>query len=145
MGRMLEQGSWKARWWYKCMRIQLLPRNALWNHCSDVSRWWFLCELLWRWHIAGGFHIARITERHRIRCNYCGKERHISLWRLLLKRMFSDRFYDVCPYCHKTSCYLLAFRTVHDSTDNRERTANRQKLWDNRLWNVVNVYTLSLK
>lgn len=68
-----------------------------------------------------------------VRCNYCGNQDRILLWKLLiLLGLGKTKYYYTCPRCHKTSCLLLLFRTVHDSTDKKEKEMNRQKMWDDR-------------
>ena len=68
-----------------------------------------------------------------VRCNYCGNQSQISLWKLLfLLGLGKNKYYYTCPRCHKTSCFLLMFRIVHDSTDKKEKEINKQKLWDDR-------------
>lgn len=68
----------------------------------------------------------------KMRCNYCGREKKVALWRILVKRIFKERWYDTCPRCHKTSCYRLLPHVIHDATDKKEKSMNKD-LWDNRI------------
>ena len=69
----------------------------------------------------------------KMRCNYCGREKEVALWRILIKRIFKNRWYDTCPRCHKTSCYRLFPHVVHDSTDKKEKQLNKDIQWDDRI------------
>lgn len=72
-------------------------------------------------------------KKYVIRCNYCGATHTRWEWWLKLKTIFGDRIYHTCSVCHHTSCYRYFFRLVHDSTDGKERTNNKNKLWDDRM------------
>lgn len=71
-------------------------------------------------------------QKIRMRCNYCGREKEVALWRILVKRIFKERWYDTCPRCHKTSCYCLLPHVIHDATDKKEKAMNKD-LWDDRI------------
>lgn len=72
-------------------------------------------------------------KSRELRCNYCGSTHRRPYWFLLLYHLFRDRYYLVCDVCHRTNCYLLGLRVVHDSLDKREKELNRERLWDKRV------------
>ena len=74
-----------------------------------------------------------IMEFRELKCGYCGSVHRRPLWFLKLYNIFRDRYYLHCSVCHKTSCFRLWLRTVHDVLDPRERESNKGKLWDKRL------------
>lgn len=75
----------------------------------------------------------KMIEKIKVRCNYCGKEKRVALWRIFIKRIFKERWYDTCPRCHKTSCYRLIPNVIHDSTDKKEKQLNKDIQWDDRI------------
>ena len=68
-----------------------------------------------------------------LRCNYCGASHKRPEWLLKIYSIFKDKYYLTCTVCHKTSCYRLWLRAVHDVLDPKERAANKGKLWDDRI------------
>ena len=72
-------------------------------------------------------------KNHVFRCSYCGSTHKRPVWFLLLYHVFRDRYYLVCDVCHRTNCFLLVLRVVHDSLDSKEKDCNKNVLWDNRL------------
>lgn len=72
-------------------------------------------------------------NQRELKCNYCGATHKRPEWFLKIYNIFSDRYYLTCSVCHKTSCFRLWLRAVHDVLDSKERELNKNNLWDKRL------------
>lgn len=75
---------------------------------------------------------GKIIRWYRLRCPYCGNEIYKPYFYLVIKHLFRNKSYYACPKCHKSTCYVSAFRTVNDHTDKQERELNKN-IWEKRL------------
>lgn len=60
-----------------------------------------------------------------LRCAYCGKVKKIPIWYLKIHSIFLKKYYFSCQVCHHYNCYGMYLRVYHDSTDKKEKEANR--------------------
>jgi len=61
----------------------------------------------------------------KIRCAYCGTNHSVPRPILLLLNMFTDKYYFTCQKCLRYNCYCMYLRIYHDSTDPKEKMANK--------------------
>lgn len=66
-----------------------------------------------------------ISRKHRVRCNYCGADKSVSHFILMIRLLLFGRVMTTCKECGYTSTWILCHHIVHDTMDKDEKMFNK--------------------